>query len=258
MIKKLITFSCLPFTGSTRIGIGLSRLRNITYLGEVSRLERGCSYCTQRGNDCVFWPPELDSTISDLDPITRYELLINRVHGEVVIDGSKAGEELWQRNGNNDIVYGNFAKRFALSSLLLVRNIEDWVISASLAEDSVNPQEHFLRALNHYVDTYRAILNRLHLYRVRHLVVRTEDTWTLQPGSPLFNQLTQFLDLSDFLLDTDPVPVHQVGGNNYTIGTWERDQTERDLIFQDHLKQVSALIDSHPDARQLQTSLLNA
>jgi hypothetical protein len=256
MIRRLVILNCLPFTGSTRVGMELSRLKDVKYIGESSNLDRGCSYCTPRGIDCVFWPPDLASIVEDLDPETRYELILNRVHAETIIDGSKFKHQ--KEFFKKESILKELSCRLEIYSLLLVRNLEDWIISFALACDENNPQLHFSAALDHYVEGYSTILQQLHNQGVRSLTVRTEDTWSLHPGSPTYDQLVRFLNLTNHEIETESQSLHQLGGNQFTIGNWRRDQAERDPVFDLHRSQVCDLIDGHPEARQLQARLLSA
>jgi hypothetical protein len=234
MSRKILTFSSLPFSGSTYLGKSLSTFGNTTYLGETNRLKvfsdfnnpppTACSDCAVLGQICSFWSNNFISSLNHLSRTSAFNQLLEVFRSRIVIDGSKFHEMC----NHHPMIYQNFSNSFEIFSLLLIREPLDWAASFCLAVDPDQPENFEQDALYCWKTGISEMIQRLHLFKIPYKVVQTEHLWESHlEHERTMNAILEFVnfDLTD--LSLPPSANHQIGGNEYVLNLANRDVSER-------------------------------
>lgn len=243
MSRKILTFSGLPFSGSTYLGKSLSAFGNTTYLGETNRLEVFrdfndvplpvvCSDCAVLGQICPFWSSNFIGSLNHLSRASAFNQILEFASGRLLIDGSKFHELC----NHHSMIYQNFGNSFEIFSLLLIREPLDWFASFCLSIDPNQPENFEQDALYVWKTGISQMIQRLRQFEIPYKVVQTEHLWeSHSEHDRTMNAILEFVnfDLTD--LSLPPSATHQIGGNEYVLNLTNRDVSERNEIM-NHLK----------------------
>lgn len=236
MSRKILTFSSLPFSGSTYLGKSLSAFGSTTYLGETNRLKvfcdfndvqllNVCSDCAVLGKICPFWSNNFISSLNRLSRTSAFNQILESTSSRILIDGSKFHELC----NHHSMMYKNFGNCFEILSLLLIREPLDWAASFCLSIDPDQPEKFEQDALHVWKTGISEMIQRLHLFKIPYKVVQTEHLWESHlEHERTMNAILKFVNFELTDLSVPPSATHQIGGNEYVLNLIDRDVSERE------------------------------
>ncbi len=263
MSRKILTFSCLPFSGSTILGKSLSAFGNTTYLGETNRLEifrefkdvplpTICSDCAALEQICPVWNSKFFNSLNHLSRQSAFSKILEVVSSRVLIDGSKFHESC----NHHSMIYENFDQAFEISSLLLIREPLDWTASFCLSVDQTNPENFEQDAIHVWKTGITEMIQRLHVFKIPYKVVQTEHLWENHlEYERTMNAIFDFVNLDLEDLSLPPTPTHQIGGNEYVLNLINRDVSERNQIMKQLKNRFRSKVLNDPDIQRIIGSL---
>lgn len=239
MSRKILTFSCLPFSGSTYLGKSLSAFGNTNYLGETNRLKvfrdfndvplpTVCSDCAVLGLNCPFWSCDFINSLKHLSRNSAFNQILEKAGTRILIDGSKFHELC----DHQSMIYQNFGNSFEIASLLLIREPLDWTAAFCYAINPNRPEIFEQDAIHVWKTGISEMIRKLHSFKIPYKIVQTEHLWDSHlEHERTMNAILEFVnfDLTDLLLPA--TANHQVGGNEYILNLTNRDVSERNEVM---------------------------